>query len=1052
MGSGKSLAYITAALASGKRVAVLTESKGLQDQICVSPDTRVLGKDLVWRLAGDFRVGDSLVGFDENRTPARRMWRESYVTDNTPTQTDCYRIEFEDGTVVVCSAAHKWLCRKNGTGPEWIRTDRFHVGKLQSTHVLRLLDIWNTSNDYRAGYLAAAFDGEGHLHQSGIAVRGRGADVNLSVCQSLNPMLDSIKSYLKDYGFGYHSSLRTYGKSKGFKKHWRPAEIIGLSHRRDILRFLGQIRPVRLLPKLDLSKLGMIGPVRPIRVVSCEKIGKRDVVPLNTTTKTFVAEGLASHNCKDFGGIGLYDMRGLANYTCRAMAEGGHLEAAWNKRWGRPTCEMGPCTAGLRCDLKNDGCEYFDSYKAAYSSQLVSTNYAYWIAIHKYGEGLGKFDMLVCDEAHAADAQLSSALSVEFDARDVRELKSKPPKADSPLQNWRMWARVQLQRVQGKLDFYTKGAAIGQTTTAGTNGFSFVLDTDIPDASELKFWKKLEGKCKTLSESTDDWVIEMSEDGHHTRIAPVWVRNYAETHLFLSIPRIVMMSATVRPKIEDLLGMNEKQCEFKEYPSTFPVSRRPIYWIPTVRLNYNTESNDLKTWAVRIDQIIARRLHWKGIIHTRCVEPKTKILTANLDWVRADSICRGDSLLGFDEFPSKGKGGSRSWRSSIVEEAEIIQSDCLRVTMVDGTSIVCSKDHLWLTHNGVVPKWIRSCDLIAGKHSIMRVIDTWKTGTDWDSGYLAAAYDGEGHLYQKKYKRVKPAWKCRSLCAVFSQNRNVMLDTVKVLLNKKGFKFSEYGNKGRKIRRINIAGKASVLRFLGEIRPKRLVQKLDIDDLGKIALKECVSVSSVEDVGMQDVVFIRTSTRTFIAEGFASHNSYERQRYLKEHSRFRDIMFANTAGNTRDVVQSFRDAKAPAILVSPSVGTGFDFPHDAARYQIIGKVPFRDARGAILKAQAEEDPDYLNYLTAQDLIQTYGRSNRAPDDFSETFIVDDSIEWFLSRYAGYWYDREAGRFDMTRRKNGKIDLNYFPFYFLEAFQRINSVPDPPELELIALAR
>ena len=506
------------------------------------------------------------------------------------------------------------------------------------------------------------------------------------------------------------------------------------------------------------------------------------------------SKGLQDQIHKDFSGIGLYDMRGLANYTCRAMAEGGHLEAAWNKRWGRPTCEMGPCTAGLRCDLKNSGCDYFDSYKAAYGSQLVSTNYAYWIAIHKYGEGLGKFDMLVCDEAHAADAQLSSALSVEFDARDVRELKSKPPKADAPLQNWRMWARVQLQRVQGKLDFYTKGAAIGQTATAGTNGFSFVLDTDIPDASELKFWKKLEGKCKTLSESTDDWVIETSEDGHHTRIAPVWVRNYAETHLFLSIPRVVMMSATVRPKIEDLLGMNEKQCEFKEYPSTFPVSRRPIYWIPTVRLNYNTEPNDLKTWAVRIDQIIARRLHWKGIIHTR---------------------------------------------------------------------------------------------------------------------------------------------------------------------------------------------------------------------------------------------------------------SYERQRYLKEHSRFRDIMFANTAGNTRDVVQSFRDAKAPAILVSPSVGTGFDFPHDAARYQIIGKVPFRDARGAILKAQAEEDPDYLNYLTAQDLIQTYGRSNRAPDDFSETFIVDDSIEWFLSRYAGYWYDREAGRFDMTRRKNGKIDLNYFPYYFLEAFQRINSVPDPLELELLA---
>ncbi len=503
------------------------------------------------------------------------------------------------------------------------------------------------------------------------------------------------------------------------------------------------------------------------------------------------SRGLQDQVNADFKCSGLFDMRGLRNYTCKAMAEGGYLEAAWNKRWGRPTCDMGPCTAGLRCDLKNSGCTYFDDYKITCTEQLVSTNYAYWIAIHKYGEGLGKFDMLVCDEAHAIDSQLSSALSVEFDAKDIRELRSKPPAATAPLQNWRMWARVQLQRVQGKLDFYTQGAKIGQASTAGTNGFSFTSDTDIPDAGELKFWKNLEGKCKTLSESTDDWVIETAENGH-TRIAPVWVRNYAETHLFLSIPRIVMTSATVREKIEDLLGMNPKSCEFIEYPSTFPVERRPIYWIPTVKLNYNSTESDMRTWVMRIDQIIMRRLHWKGIIHTV---------------------------------------------------------------------------------------------------------------------------------------------------------------------------------------------------------------------------------------------------------------SYDRQQYLKKHSKYRDIMLVNRSDNTRDVVQSFRDATPPAILVSPSVGTGFDFPHGFARYQIIGKVPFRDARGAILKAQAEEDPDYLNYLTAQDLIQTYGRINRAPDDFGESFILDDSIEWFLKRYTGYRYNEDAGRFDLSYKKAGT--LNFFPDYFLDAFQRIDGVPEPSELELQA---
>ena len=502
------------------------------------------------------------------------------------------------------------------------------------------------------------------------------------------------------------------------------------------------------------------------------------------------SKGLQDQVQKDFGCIGLFDMRGLQNYTCRALSEGGELEDMWAKKWGRPTCNVGPCTAGLRCDLKNSGCDYFDDYRRACAARIVSTNYAYWIAIHKYGQGLGKFDWLIIDECHAAGDQLSAAMSVEFNHKDFKELESKPPKATAPLQNWRMWGRVQLARIQGKLEFFQRGAKIGQTV--GADGVvTLIHDTDIPDASELKFWKNLEGKCSMLSESTDDWVTETDESNGNIRIAPVWVRKYAESHLFLNIPRVIMMSATVRPKIKDLLSIPNDNCVFTEYPSTFSVERRPIYWIPTVRLNYESPQEDLRTWAVRIDQILGRRLDRKGIVHTV---------------------------------------------------------------------------------------------------------------------------------------------------------------------------------------------------------------------------------------------------------------SYARQKYLLEHSRFRDYMYHNTPGNAQEVVKAFRAAAAPAVLVSPSVGTGFDFVGNQARFQIIGKVPFRDARGAILKSQVQEDPDYLNYLTAQDLIQTSGRVVRSPDDFAETFILDDSIEWFLKQYSGYPYNTETGRFVLSGKP--RPERNFFPKYFLEAFQRIDSVIDPPSLESI----
>lgn len=120
---------------------------------------------------------------------------------------------------------------------------------------------------------------------------------------------------------------------------------------------------------------------------------------------------------------------------------------------------------------------------------------------------------------------------------------------------------------------------------------------------------------------------------------------------------------------------------------------------------------------------------------------------------------------------------------------------------------------------------------------------------------------------------------------------------------------------------------------------------------------------------------------------------------------------------------------------------------DQARYQIIGKVPFRDVRGTVMTAQERDDPDYPFYLTAQDLTQAYGRPNRAELDFAETWIVDDSIEWFLRKYSGYNYDSQTGKFNLSKRKNGH---RYFSEYFLEAFERVDRVTDPPPLETIAV--
>jgi DNA repair photolyase len=93
---------------------------------CLSPDTPVLGGDLVWRPIGELRVGDELVGFDEFPKPARHRWKlrrarvEAIWWSRKPTLRLITR-----KAVVVTTAEHRWLA---GPLPVWLRTDQLMLG------------------------------------------------------------------------------------------------------------------------------------------------------------------------------------------------------------------------------------------------------------------------------------------------------------------------------------------------------------------------------------------------------------------------------------------------------------------------------------------------------------------------------------------------------------------------------------------------------------------------------------------------------------------------------------------------------------------------------------------------------------------------------------------------------------------------------------------------------------------------------------------------------------------------------------------------------------
>jgi len=139
--------------------------------------------------------------------------------------------------------------------------------------------------------------------------------------------------------------------------------------------------------------------------------------------------------------------------------------------------------------------------------------------------------------------------------------------------------------------------------------------------------------------------------------------------------------------------------------------------------------------------------------------------------------------------------------------------------------------------------------------------------------------------------------------------------------------------------------------------------------------------------------------------------SYERAKMLLSRSRFKDIMFTHSTGDVIQVVEKFKKAPAPAVLVSPSVTTGYDFPmdisgHGVPQYIVIGKIPYPDTRDLVTKARHEDDKDWTSYMAMETLVQSCGRMTRSENDLCEVLAVDDNFKWFIykfSHFAPAWF-------------------------------------------------
>lgn len=127
--------------------------------------------------------------------------------------------------------------------------------------------------------------------------------------------------------------------------------------------------------------------------------------------------------------------------------------------------------------------------------------------------------------------------------------------------------------------------------------------------------------------------------------------------------------------------------------------------------------------------------------------------------------------------------------------------------------------------------------------------------------------------------------------------------------------------------------------------------------------------------------------------------SYARQQEALV-SRYADSMLLNNRGEAAsEIVYAYKHADPGTILVSPSVGAGFDFPGKECEWQLLLKIPFPNGHTKIHRARQQDDPEYGAYLAMNKMVQTFGRGMRSKTDQCENFIVDSHLDWFLPKFG-----------------------------------------------------
>jgi len=265
-------------------------------------------------------------------------------------------------------------------------------------------------------------------------------------------------------------------------------------------------------------------------------------------------------------------------------------------------------------------CHYYHQKWISIKSSHTIYNYKYFLSDLFYSSGVNKRKLLILDEAHTLESEVSSFKNIIFSKESLIRFFPKINLPDNKQTDVETWIDFCAGLKEQFTSYVEKSANI--LGSGGNSEDIHVSEKNLIDA--INYEKNLFTFLEDLRINKENWLVtnitknDIDNKPSRIKLEPLVVSSYF-TDIFDKGSISLLMSATILSK-ENLckaVGIKNEDVKFiRVENSDFPIKNRPIYLMNVAWLNARTMSESLPNIVKVLDNLLSVHKNDKGIIHT----------------------------------------------------------------------------------------------------------------------------------------------------------------------------------------------------------------------------------------------------------------------------------------------------------------------------------------------------------------------------------------------------------------------------------------------------